>query len=40
VQELSALHSDIRTKEMLITTFKQQIDRLSGWEEINKTTKK
>jgi predicted nuclease with TOPRIM domain len=38
--EMQKADSELRTKEMLITTFKQQIDRLSGWEEINKTTKK
>lgn len=35
-EELEQKNAELRNKEMLIATFKKQIDRLSGWEEIEK----
>lgn len=35
-EELEQKQAELRNKEMLIATFKKQIDRLSGWEEIEK----
>ena len=35
-EELERKDAELRNKEMLIATFKKQIDRLSGWEEIEK----
>lgn len=36
MEELERKDAELRNKEMLIATFKKQIDRLSGWEEIEK----
>ena len=35
-EELERKDAELRNKEILIATFKKQIDRLSGWEEIEK----
>ena len=39
-EELERKDAELRNKEMLIATFKKQIDRLSGWEELEKGAKK
>ena len=36
LEELERKDAELRNKEMLIATFKKQIDRLSGWEDIEK----